>query len=114
MEEKKKWPKRDSTKARGYGVAHQRLRKKLLPFAYGTPCPRCGKEMQVGEQLHLGHSDDRKTYTGMEHATCNMKAGRELGVKRQYENANRIHAEVKSDTSEALVDKTLRVRVTDL
>src|SRR6266566_5595456 len=63
-----------TTGQRGYGPEHQKLRKRLLPYAYGTPCPRCGKTMEVGQQLHLGHSDDRRSYTGMEHAECNLKA----------------------------------------
>jgi hypothetical protein len=35
-------------KARGYGYQFQKLRKALLPSAYGTPCVRCGEPMLKG------------------------------------------------------------------
>jgi hypothetical protein len=68
-------PRPGKTAARGYGYAHRQLRKRLLPLAYGTRCPRCGEVMHPGQELHLGHTDDRSGYSGMEHATCNMRAG---------------------------------------
>lgn len=65
-----------TTTERGYGKPHQRLRAYLLPRAYGTPCWRCGETMRPGQALHLGHDDrDRRIYRGMEHATCNLRAG---------------------------------------
>ena len=64
-----------STTARGYGYAHQRLRAALLPQAYGKPCPRCGETMERGQDLDLGHTDDRTGYQGMEHASCNRRDG---------------------------------------
>ena len=64
------------TAARGYGAAHQALRAKLLPLAYGTDCYRCGQVMLPSQELHLGHDDhDRTKYRGIEHAQCNVRAG---------------------------------------
>lgn len=72
-------PSRGSTTQRGYDYTHQKLRRALLPAAYGQDCPKCGEVMMPGQPLDLGHTDDRTGYTGMEHATCNRKAG---AVKR--------------------------------
>lgn len=74
-----------STTARGYGYDHQKLRRALLPYAYGTPCPHYGIDplctglMQPGQHLDLDHTDDRAGYRGMAHATCNRRAGARKG-----------------------------------
>jgi hypothetical protein len=70
-----------STKARGYGAEHQRLRAKLLPSAYGQPCTRCGKPMLPGQALHFDHTEDRTGYLGFAHAACNRKAGARKGAR---------------------------------
>lgn len=72
-------PKPGSTSARGYGADHQRLRKRLLPLAYGTTCWRCGETMWPWQVLDLGHTEDRTAYTGIEHASCNRAAGARKG-----------------------------------
>jgi hypothetical protein len=60
---------------RGYGYAYQKLRKALLPQAYGTPCVRCGQLMLKGQQLHLDHDDwDRSRLLGFSHRACNLRA----------------------------------------
>jgi hypothetical protein len=60
---------------RGYGYAYQKLRKALLPSAYGTPCVRCGQLMLRGQKLHLDHDDyDRTKLRGFAHAACNIRA----------------------------------------
>ena len=62
-------------KQRGYGYAYQKLRKALLPQAYGTPCSRCGKPMLPGQELHLDHDDwDRTKLRGFSHRECNLRA----------------------------------------
>jgi hypothetical protein len=62
-------------KARGYGYQFQKLRKALLPQAYGTPCSRCGQPMLKGQELHLDHDDwDRTKLRGFSHAACNLRA----------------------------------------
>jgi hypothetical protein len=64
-------PKKD----RGYGYAYQKLRKALLPQAYGTPCVRCGQLMLKGQELHLDHADwDRTKLLGFSHRACNLRA----------------------------------------
>ena len=58
----------------GWGNQHQKLRKALLPQAYGTPCVRCGHVMLPGQELHLDHNDTRTGYLGFAHARCNVRA----------------------------------------
>jgi hypothetical protein len=68
---KPKAPKGD----RGYDYQYQKLRKALLPSAYGTPCVRCGEPMLPGQKLHLDHDDyDRRILRGFAHADCNIRA----------------------------------------
>ena len=65
-----------STTQRGYGHQHQKLRKKMLPYAIGTNCHRCGLIMLDPKDMHLDHDDnDRTRYVGFSHASCNVKAG---------------------------------------
>jgi hypothetical protein len=60
---------------RGYGYQYQKLRKALLPSAYGTPCVRCGLPMLPGQKLNLDHDDwDRNKLRGFAHAECNIRA----------------------------------------
>jgi hypothetical protein len=60
---------------RGYGYAYQKLRKQLLPQAYGKPCARCGQPVLKGQALHLDHADwDRTKLLGFSHAACNLRA----------------------------------------
>lgn len=63
-----------------YGAEHQKTRARLLPHAYGKPCPRCKKPMLKGQALDLGHSVDvidDPTAVGdrIEHESCNSEAG---------------------------------------
>jgi DNA-directed RNA polymerase subunit RPC12/RpoP len=72
---------RGSTAARGYGAAHQRLRRQLLgAFEPGQPCARCGKPIASADDAQLGHLDgDRGRYRGLEHVRCNeATSGRRL------------------------------------
>lgn len=68
---------------------HQQIRERLLPFAYNTPCPRCGEPMLRGQDLELGHivdlADDPTPRPGdrIEHARCNEKAGAEAQQQRR-------------------------------
>lgn len=73
-----------TTTQRGLGYKHQRLRERLLPHAWGTPCPLCGKLMLKGQDLDLDHEIPRalggKAGQGrMTHRHCNRSAGARLG-----------------------------------
>lgn len=69
-------PKPGSTTQRDYGAAHQRMRKAMLPSMPGSPCTRCGRTLQAGDDVHLDHDDqDRGKYLGFAHARCNLVAG---------------------------------------
>lgn len=66
-----------------YGYHHRRLRKALLPGAYGQPCIHCGKTMLPGQALDLDHTADRTAYRGIVHASCNRREGGRRGNARQ-------------------------------
>jgi len=75
-----------STTARGYGAAHQALRKRWARVVERGEafCARCGGWIHPGSAWDLGHDDfDRSRYTGPEHARCNRAtAGRRTTVRR--------------------------------
>ena len=49
--------RRGSRTARGYGAAHDAVRRRLLAaFVPGTPCWRCGRPMLAGQALAADHS----------------------------------------------------------
>ena len=63
-----------STTERGYGAAHQKLRKQIKPDvdAGRANCWRCGLRIERGQAWDLGHDDDdRSRYRGPEHVACN-------------------------------------------
>lgn len=74
-----------TTTSRGYGSTHQKLRKQWTPVvnAGGTRCARCGQLIEPGSEWDLGHTDDRRTWTGPEHSTCNRSAGGRNGRAAQ-------------------------------
>lgn len=72
----KKTPQgRKNSTARGYDYNHERLRRALLPSAFGRTCHLCGETMLRGQSLDLDHTQDRTGYRGMTHASCNRKDG---------------------------------------
>jgi hypothetical protein len=77
-------------KARGYGYEFQKLRKQLLPSAYGTPCVRCGEPMLKGQELHLDHADDRSRILGFSHRKCNLRAAARKARAIQLYRKSRI------------------------
>lgn len=95
-------PRHGKTDERGYGRAHQQLRAALLPDAYGRDCPKCGAVMMRGDTLDLGHTDDRSGYTGMEHASCNRRAG---AIKRNSGGSGRNN---RGDSRERVVNVDAR------
>ena len=68
-------PTKGGATQRGYGYQHQKIRKALLPYAYGQLCPHCERPMLPGQHLDLDHTDDRTGYRGMAHRSCNRRAG---------------------------------------
>lgn len=73
--------KRGSRQARGYGAAHEALRRRYAPFvARGkVTCWRCGLKIEPTEPWDLGHDDDdRARYTGPEHVRCNRATASRL------------------------------------
>ena len=66
-----------SASARGYGYAHQKLRAILIAaWQPGDPCSRCGQPMWgPPRRIHLGHTDDKTAYRGLEHERCNTADG---------------------------------------
>lgn len=71
---------RRTTKQRGYGLAHKRLRATWArKVAVGNvDCWRCELRISPFEPWDLGHDDDdRALYRGPEHRACNRStAGR--------------------------------------
>ena len=67
---------RGATTKGGWGHQHQRRRAALAPYvnAGKATCCRCHEPIHQGEEWHLDHSDDRTSYNGVAHATCNLAA----------------------------------------
>lgn len=69
---------RGTRQARGYDRKHDQLRKQWAPIvATGkVECAKCGQVIGADEPWDLGHTDDRRGWTGPEHARrCNRRAG---------------------------------------
>lgn len=81
-------PNKSNRAARGYGPAHQTRRAAIAPYvATGRAlCADCLKPILPGEKWDLGHSDDRRSYVGPEHAGCNR---RKAALKRNRRLASR-------------------------
>jgi len=65
---------------RGYNYQHDKLRAQYardIQHGRTLHCHRCGEPIVNTDDLHLGHSDDRKRHEGPEHKLCNLReAGR--------------------------------------
>lgn len=69
---------RGSAAARGYNAAHRRERRRWeQAMATGiTPiCAKCNQPVLPSQAWDLGHTDDRKAWTGPEHRSCNRRDG---------------------------------------
>lgn len=78
-----------STAARGYGAEHREQRKRwqiLLDKGHTTPCActhadcphhsgACSVLITASTPWDLGHTDDRRDWTGPECIPCNRSAG---------------------------------------
>lgn len=66
---------RGTSHDRGYGIAHQRERQRISSAGIENfRCARCGVPFEQGEPFQLGHTDDRKAWSGPEHLRCNLSA----------------------------------------
>lgn len=69
---------RGSSTARGYDAAHRHLRRAWgARLATGEIhiCAKCGQPVTAADQWDLGHTDNRQSWTGPEHRSCNRKDG---------------------------------------
>lgn len=91
---------RGTTTQRGLGYTHQQLRARLLPTAYGKPCPHCGRIMHRGMKLELDHIVPRMlggtttpTNVRIVCAACNHAHGARLGnqLRHTRRTAPRTH-----------------------
>lgn len=75
--------------SRGYGPAHRAMRRAVaVDVAAGRGvCAKCGQPIRPNDKWDLGHSDDRATYTGPEHASCNRSAGASYGNRLRSDRA---------------------------
>lgn len=75
-----------STVQRGYGAAHRNERNRWVPLvaAGRVACYRCGLLIPPGAPWDLGHTDDRRGWTGPEHRHCNRKHGSKIGHQRRW------------------------------
>jgi hypothetical protein len=63
-----------------YGNEHQKLRKRLKPYAVGSLCTRCKEVIKPGQPIDLDHFENSTQYRGWAHRSCNRRAG---GLRRQ-------------------------------
>jgi hypothetical protein len=76
---------RPSPEQRGYGTAHQKLRKLWARQVERgeVRCARCGGWILPGEPWDLDHSDrDRSVYLGPSHAACNRATSAHRAARR--------------------------------
>lgn len=69
---------RGSSTARGYDAAHRHLRRvweARLATGETHICAKCGQPVTATDQWDLGHTDNRQSWTGPEHRSCNRKDG---------------------------------------
>lgn len=73
---------RPTTGARGYGMAHQRERKRWERRVEAglVDCARCKEPIVPGRPWDLGHNDERTAWSGPEHRVCNRRAGGRNGA----------------------------------
>jgi hypothetical protein len=92
---------RRSTTARGYGSAHQALRKKVaaLVASGNAVCWRCGRPILPWMQWDLGHDDfDRSIYRGPEHQRCNRSSAASRGNRMRGKRRQQRTLKVLDDS----------------
>ena len=69
---------RGSSTARGYDAPHRHLRRAWearLATGETHTCAKCGQPVTAADQWDLGHTDNRQSWTGPEHRSCNRQDG---------------------------------------
>lgn len=81
-------PRPGTTTERDYGADHQAERERWRPHVeagtvdcHAKRCLHRTRLIRPGTPWDLGHTDDRTTWTGPEHATCNRTAGAHMRGK---------------------------------
>jgi hypothetical protein len=70
--------RRGTRQQRGYDQKHDRMRKRLLPRAYGKSCPLCNEVMEQADDLDLDHTiplwqNSASQGDRIVHRSCNQK-----------------------------------------
>jgi hypothetical protein len=85
---------RRSTVERDYGAAHQRERKRWAPAVergdvdcHAVVCLEDDRHIEPGTAWDLGHTPDRTSWTGPEHARCNRSEGATRGNAQRSTHA---------------------------
>lgn len=89
---------RGTSKQRGYGENHKRLRRRYAPIvnAGKATCAQCGERIQPGTKWHLGHADHPDAhrlglYRGPEHARCNVAAANYKAARKTKQHPQLAH-----------------------
>ncbi len=89
-----------------YDAAHAAIRKAMLASRLPSDrCARCGRVLPADPgQVDLGHTDDRRGYSGLECSRCNRSAGGKLGNerKRQFKQSRQGTAAEVAEVAVAL------------
>jgi hypothetical protein len=75
-----------------YGAEHQALRRRLVKYAVGSACVRCGRIIREGDPVDLDHTDDGTGYLGLACASCNRRAG---AIKGNTARGRRKHMDLR-------------------
>ena len=81
LEQRHLWPAKDRA-SRGYGAVHKATRQRYAALVATRACGlRSLREpIAPGSPWDLGHTDDRRDYSGPEHRKCNQLAGARRGA----------------------------------
>lgn len=77
---------RGTSAERGYGAAHRRERARwqaAMDSGVVPVCAKCNQPVLPSQAWDLGHTDDRKSWTGPEHRSCNRRDGQRKAVSHQ-------------------------------
>ena len=84
---------RGTASQRGYDIRHQAERARWVRYlaqGHTITCAKCGRPITSHDTWDLGHTQDRTTWTGPEHAHCNRSAG-QANSMRMREHWTRQH-----------------------